>query len=100
MPHVTTSKPTDLTNFPRTHTYHFSPLQPTHSNSMSDKYGFKNAFLAMAGLQALTLACYDKLAGSKLTFALGTMSVYFTLGGACVCFCSSLVLVVMVVGPL
>lgn len=53
---------------------------------MSDKYGFKNAFLAMAGLQALTLACYDKLAGSKLTFALGTMSVYFTLGGAYVCF--------------
>ena len=50
--------------------------------SMSDKYGFKNAFMAMAGVQALTLGVYDKLAASKLTFALGTMSVYFTLGGA------------------
>lgn len=48
---------------------------------MSDKYGFKNAFLAMAGVQALTLGLYDKLAASKLSFALGTMSVYFTLGG-------------------
>ena len=50
--------------------------------SMSDKYGFKNAFMAMAGVQAVTLGIYDKLAASKLTFALGTMSVYFTLGGA------------------
>ena len=54
---------------------------------MSDKYGFKKAFLAMAGVQALTLSVYDRLAASKLTFALGTMSVYFTLGGACVCMC-------------
>ena len=32
--------------------------------------------------QAVTLGIYDRLAASKLTFALGTMSVYFTLGGA------------------
>lgn len=49
--------------------------------SMSDKFGFKHAFIAMATVQAVTLALYDKLASSKLTFALGTMSVYFTLGG-------------------
>ncbi|EKU22683.1 major facilitator superfamily mfs 1 [Nannochloropsis gaditana CCMP526] len=48
---------------------------------MSDKFGFKHAFIAMATVQAVTLALYDKLASSKLTFALGTMSVYFTLGG-------------------
>jgi hypothetical protein len=50
---------------------------------MSDKYGFKKAFMAMAGVQALTLGVYDQLAASKISFALGTMSVYFTLGGAC-----------------
>lgn len=51
---------------------------------MSDKFGFKHAFMAMAAVQALTLGLYDKLTASKLTFALGTMSVYFTLGGALV----------------
>lgn len=62
---------------------------------MSDKYGFKHAFMAMAGVQALTLGLYDKLTASKLTFALGTMSVYFTLGGAlveCVRMCSGCML--------
>ena len=57
---------------------------PPQNHSMSDKFGFKHAFMAMAAVQALTLGLYDKLTASKLTFALGTMSVYFTLGGALV----------------
>lgn len=49
--------------------------------TMSDKLGFKKAFAGLSGLQALTLALYDKVPSSRLTFALATMSIFFTLGG-------------------
>jgi hypothetical protein len=79
---------------------------------MSDKFGFKKAFLALAAIQVrhrlydpntgllceqttfhglldgcsvvqtITLGLYDKLTANRFTFGLGTMSIFFTLGGA------------------
>ena len=46
-----------------------------------DFYGLITHSLLLSPLQTATFLVYNALTSSKLTFALATMSIYFTLGG-------------------